>query len=135
MPFYGWYLGVMTGIKIDRKGGATALRNLIKQAKNYLQEKHTVIIFPQGTRVPIGGSLENYPYQAGITALYTSCNVPIVPAALNSGRFWPKHKVRKNAGTITLEFLDPIYPGLSKQEFNQKLIAAIETRSTELSYK
>ena len=133
VPFYGWFLHIMSGITVDRKGGASALKSLIKQSKDYLNKGQTIILFPQGTRVPVGATPDKYPYQAGIAALYLSCNVKVVPAALNSGLFWPKHKMKKNAGTITLEFLDPIEPGLSKQEFMARLESATEKRSDELS--
>jgi len=133
IPFYGWYLKVMSGIKVDRKGGASALKDLIKQTKSYLSKGQTIVLFPQGTRVPVGGSIEKYPYQAGVTALYLACGVKVVPAALNSGVYWPKHKAKKNPGKIILEFLDPIEPGLSKQEFNQRLQQATEAKSDELA--
>lgn len=133
IPFYGWYLKVMSGIKVDRKGGASALKDLIKQAKKYLDHGQKIVIFPQGTRVPVGASTEKYPYQAGIAALYLACNVKVVPAALNSGKFWPKNQIEKKPGKIILEFLDPIEPGLSKREFLKKLEEAIEKRSDELA--
>ncbi len=133
IPFYGWYLKVMSGIKVDRKGGASALKNLVKQTKFYIGEGQTVVLFPQGTRVPVGASAKDYPYQAGVTALYLACGVKVVPAALNSGVYWPKHKAMKNSGKIVLEFLDPIEPGLSKQEFNQRLQDAIEPKSDLLA--
>jgi len=132
IPFYGWFLRVMSGITIDRTGGASALKDLIKQTKKYLALKQTIILFPQGTRVPVGASAEKYPYQAGIAALYLSCNVKVVPAALNSGVFWQKNTLLKKSGKITLEFLEPIDTGLSKQEFMAKLESAIEKRSDEL---
>jgi 1-acyl-sn-glycerol-3-phosphate acyltransferase len=132
IPFYGWYLRIMSGITVDRKGRASALKDLIKQTKKYLAGGQSVVLFPQGTRTPIGASVEEYPYQAGITALYLSCGVKVVPAALNSGLCWGKNKILKKSGTIVLEFLDPIEAGLSKQEFNTRLESAIEKRSAEL---
>lgn len=132
IPFYGWYLKVMSGIKLNRKGGAGALKSMIKQSKNYLKNNQSIVLFPQGTRVPLGGEVEKYPYQSGVVALYLSCNVKVVPAALNSGAFWPKHKIKKNPGKIILEFLPAIEPGLKKDEFNKKLEEVIEKRSSEL---
>jgi len=132
VPFYGWYLHIMSGITVDRKGGASALKSLIKQTKQYLAAGQSIVLFPQGTRVPVGASAEKYPYQAGVTALYLSCGVKVVPAALNSGLFWPKTTFLKTPGKIILEFLDPIDPGLSKQEFNLRLEEAVEKRSAEL---
>ncbi len=131
IPFYGWYLRVMSGITIDRKGQASALKDLIKQSKKYLANGQTIILFPQGTRVPVGAFSDKYPYQSGVTALYLACGVKVVPAALNSGKFWSK-SILKNPGKITLEFLNPIEPGLSKREFSAKLEEAIEARSAKL---
>jgi len=133
IPFYGWYLKVMSGIKLNRKGGASALKSLIKQSKDYLSRGQKIIIFPQGTRVPYGANCKKYPYQIGISALYLACNVKVVPAALNSGLYWPKHQIKKNAGTIIIKFLPPINTGLKKQEFMQKLEDVIEENSKNLS--
>lgn len=132
IPFYGWYLKIMSGIRVNRKGGASALKDMIKQTKSCLTNGQSIIIFPQGTRVPLGAKSEKYPYQIGIAALYLAANVKVVPAALNSGLFWPKHKILKKPGKITLEFLPAIEPGFSKQEFNKKLEEVIEKRSAEL---
>ena len=129
IPFYGWFVKFMSGIKVDRKGGVRSLKSVINQAKNYLAKGQSVVIFPQGTRVPFGASIEKYPYQAGITALYNSCDVKVVPVALNSGLFCPKGQILKNRGTIMIEFLPAIECSLSKEEFNKKLISAIEERS------
>ncbi len=133
IPFYGWYLNVMSGIKVDRNGGVSALKDLIKQSKKYLSRNQSIVIFPQGTRVPVGETTQKYPYQAGIAALYLACGVKVVPAALNSGIFWQKNKILKKPGKIILEFLDPIEPGLSKQEFMSRLENAVEKRSEELA--
>ncbi len=132
IPFYGWYLRIMSGIKVDRRGGASALKDLIKQSKSYLGRGQSIIIFPQGTRVPPKGTVEKYPYQSGVVALYLACGVKVVPAALNSGIFWGRSKFAKKPGKITLEFLEPIEPGLSKKEFMAKLEKVIEKRSAEL---
>jgi 1-acyl-sn-glycerol-3-phosphate acyltransferase len=132
IPFYGWYLRVMTGIAIDREGGVKALKNLITQSKKCLSQNHNVIIFPQGTRVPVGATTDEYPYLPGIAALYNACNVKIVPASLNSGIFWDRKKILKKPGTITLEFLEPIAPGLPKKEFMALLEQKIENSSNQL---
>jgi 1-acyl-sn-glycerol-3-phosphate acyltransferase len=132
IPFYGWFLKVMTGIAVDRNGGATALKDLIKETKAHLSTGHFVVIFPQGTRVPVGAKTTEYPYQPGIAAMYSSCNTKVVPAALNSGMFWAKGRLLKKPGKIILEFLDPIEPGLSRKEFMSKLEEVTEKRSDEL---
>ena len=132
IPFYGWFIKFMSGIKVDRKGGVRSLKSVINQAKNYLTKGQSVVIFPQGTRVPVGGLIEKYPYQAGITALYNACDIKVVPVALNSGLYWPKGQILKNCGTIIIEFLPAIDRGLSKEEFNKRLISTIEKKAKNL---
>ena len=131
IPFYGWFLKAMSGIAIDRKGGAKALKNLLAQAKKYIDNKHNIILFPQGTRTPAGAIAADYPYKSGIVAIYNYLQVPVVPAALNSGVYWNKKGVKKS-GTIILEFLPVIEFGLSKKEFLQTLESKIETKSQQL---
>lgn len=132
IPFYGWFLRAMSGITIDRKGGAKALKNLLSEAKKYTNNGQNIILFPQGTRTQAGASTKDYPYQIGIVAIYHHLQVDVVPAALNSGIYWNK-KGTKKLGTIILEFLPPIKAGLEKKEFLQKLETAIETKSQEIS--
>lgn len=132
IPFYGWYLLAMSGIAVDRKGRASALKEVIFQAKKYLQKKQVIVIFPQGTRVKTASDVSQYPYQVGIVALYMACNVDVIPVALNSGLFWPKGQILKNKGTITIEFMEPIKTGLGKKEFLEKLQNNIEEKTKEL---
>jgi 1-acyl-sn-glycerol-3-phosphate acyltransferase len=133
IPFYGWFLRSMSGIAIDRKGGASSLKNLVKEAKKYLANNQNLIIFPQGTRVPIGKKTDQYPYQAGIAALYSACNVEVIPAALNSGLFWQKGQKIISSGTITIEFLPAIEANLKKDQFLKNLEEAIELKSIDLT--
>jgi len=130
IPFYGWYLRLMSGIVVDRKGGAKALKSMLIQSKKYIENKQNIVIFPQGTRTPIGSNTKEYPYQSGIVAIYNADNCCVVPAALNSGIYW--NKKNKKSGTIILEFLPPINPGLDKKEFMAKLEESIETKTNQL---
>ncbi len=132
IPFYGWFLKFMSGIKVDRRGGAKSLKSVINQTKFYLKQGQSIVIFPQGTRVPVSESIEKYPYQAGIIAMYKSCDVKIVPVALNSGLFWPKNGILKKRGTILIEFLKPIDKGLDKEKFIEKLTREIEEASQKI---
>ncbi len=132
VPFYGWFVAKMSGIVVDRKGGAKALKNLLSDAKAYLAKNQTIIIFPQGTRAPIDSDAKDYPYQAGIVALYSALNTKIIPAALNSGIYWNKKGLTGKEGTIILEFLPAIESGLDKKDFLLKLENAIENKSKEL---
>jgi 1-acyl-sn-glycerol-3-phosphate acyltransferase len=133
IPFYGWYLRKMSGIAVDREGGMKALKSLIQDSDNYLKKDRQIIIFPQGTRVPIGANDEDYPYQAGITAIYSKLKCKIIPAALNSGYFWNKNKFFKRKGKIILEFLPQIDPKTDKKDFITELSSKINQKSKELS--
>ena len=133
IPFYGWFLNAMSGIKVKRKGGASALKHVLQQAKKYLSKNQSIVIFPQGTRVEVFSEIFQYPYQPGIIALYQNCQVPVVPIALNSGIFWPKKLFSHKSGTILIEFLPPINIGLNKQHFIQTLTQQLEEKSKQLA--
>ena len=130
IPIVGWAMGRAGNIAVARGDGASALRGLVKQAKRAIAEGRSVVIFPEGTRVAPG---DRRPYQVGTAALYRQLGVPVVPVALNSGLFWGRRKWMKRPGTITLEVLPPIAPGLRREAFMETLRDQIETASTRLS--
>ena len=123
IPFYGWYCRKMGMIAIDRSSGAKAIRLMHGQALRALQENRPVVIFPEGTRKKPGDSPD---YKPGIAALYAQLRVPCVPVAHNSGLFWVGGFLRK-PGTIVVEYLEPIPPGLSRRRF----MAELESRTEE----
>lgn len=125
IPFFGKYLSRMRMIAIDRSAGNSAVKQIIKQSKQCLDDKRAVVIFPEGTRTPPGTKRS---YKPGINALYSakSINTPIVPVALNSGYFWSKNAFIKSPGTVTIKFLPEFEKGLDKKLFLQKLEHIIE---------
>jgi 1-acyl-sn-glycerol-3-phosphate acyltransferase len=129
IPVFGPYLKKVDNIAIDRGGGSKTIRQMITQAKHYLQKKRAIIIFPEGTRIPPG---ETRSYRIGIAALYDALSPPVIPVALNSGCFWGRNAFQKKPGTITVEFLPPMQQGLDKKNFLNELHARIETASTAL---
>jgi len=62
-------------------------------------------------------------------------NIPVIPIAHNSGLFWPRRGFFKIPGRIMLELVDPIQPGLSRQEFMRLLENEIETKTNELVHE
>jgi len=116
IPLFGTYLKKLGMIAIDRSQGIQSLRHVNEQAIK-LSKYRPVIIFPEGTRTSFK---ENSDIKPGIYSMYKSLNKPVVPIALNSGKFWPKNNKIKT-GTIAIEFKEPILPGLGKQEFLNKL--------------
>ena len=72
------------------------------------------------------------PYRPGIGGIYSQLDVPVIPVALNSGLFWPRRKFIRRPGTIILEFLAPIAPGLKRAEFGEALEARLEPATDAL---
>lgn len=129
IPFYGWYSLKAEMIPINRGGGASALKAMIRTAQKAAHRQQPIIIFPQGTRTAPG---THEPYQPGVVALYRGLNLPVVPVALNSGLFWPRRSLKRNPGTIVVEFLPPIAPGLDRKTFMTVLEERIETATDTL---
>jgi len=129
IPFHGWFSRKFEMIQVDRDKGPTALRRMLREAKKRVEAGREIIIFPEGTRRPPGAPPD---YKTGVVLLYAALGVPCVPVALNSGLFWPRRSLLRRPGTIVVEFLDPIPPGLGKAEFLHRLEAAIEGASNRL---
>jgi 1-acyl-sn-glycerol-3-phosphate acyltransferase len=130
IPLFGWYLRRAGNIAVDRSKGATALRSLLHQAKERAEEGHSLIIFPEGTRVAPG---TDKPYQPGAVALYEKLELPVIPLALNSGLFWGRRSFLKKPGLITARVLPAIAPGLPRKDFQRRLKETIEAASRALA--
>ena len=129
IPLWGWYVWRIGSVGIDRSAGARALKDMVAQAAALLDQGRSIVVFPQGTRTPVG---EKRPYLPGAAALYLGTDRPVVPVALNSGVFWPRRRFRKSPGLITVEFLPPIEPGLDRRAFLKRIEADIENATRRL---
>lgn len=129
LPVFGWFITKMDMIPIDRKGGSKALRAMVEKARAVLDDGRHIIIFPEGTRRMPGAPPA---YKHGVVHLYRDLGVPVVPVALNSGLFWPRKGFARHPGTIVVEFLPAIAPGLDNETFFQTLVSTIETHSDAL---
>lgn len=129
IPVVGWAMARAGHIGVDRGDGAAALRGLVRQAKAALAEGRSILIFPEGTRTPVGAQP---PYQVGTAALYRQLGVPVVPVALNSGVFWGRRKFIKWPGVIDVEVLPAIPPGLDRKTFMATLRERIEGATARL---
>ena len=130
LPLFGAYLQKAGHIAVDRSAGAAALRKMLIAAKLRRNQGRDILIFPEGTRVPVGS---HRPFQPGIAALYGQLDLPVVPVALNSGLFWSRRSFRKKPGTITLEFLPAIPPGLPRRAFMAELEKRFEAASLRVA--
>jgi len=115
IPLFGLYLKKIKSIAIIRdKTTKDNLNFFGKVAAIIKNENRPLLIFPQGTRVPIE---QQVPFKKGVGRIYEALNISCVPIALNSGKVWPKNSMLKYPGKITVSFLEPIKPGLSRDEF------------------
>ena len=129
IPFFGWFAQKATMIEVDRAGHATALRKLVRDAKERFKIPRQLVIFPEGTRVEPGLPGD---YKPGIAALYRELELPVYPMATNAGVHWPRHGFQRIPGTIVFEYLEPIPPGLKRAEFMRLLQERIETATNRL---
>jgi 1-acyl-sn-glycerol-3-phosphate acyltransferase len=123
IPFFGLFI-VKTGmVAIDRSVGGRALLAVVRRAAAEVKRGRQFVIFPEGTRTPPGAPPR---YKAGIGLIYSECGVPCLPVALNTGLFWPRRAFLRYPGTLVVEFLDPIPPGLKRDEFLTRVESTIE---------
>jgi len=129
IPVFGWYLWKADMIPVDRGARSQALLAMTQRARRELERGRQLIIFPEGTRrAPAAPPA----YKYGVVQLYAAIGVPCLPVALNSGVVWRRRSFRRHPGTVTIEILDPIPPGLDKQPFFDRLKGDIEDTMARL---
>jgi 1-acyl-sn-glycerol-3-phosphate acyltransferase len=97
-PFFGWAIGLaLQPIAIDRSGGGSAVKQVIRQGTEKLRQGTWVTIFPEGTRMAPGQTRK---YGVSGAALAREANVPIVPVAHNAGDFWQRRSFIKRPGLV-----------------------------------
>jgi 1-acyl-sn-glycerol-3-phosphate acyltransferase len=129
VPLFGWLARKAQMIPVDRGARSQALAAIAASAKIELARNRQIVIFPEGTRRPPGAEPS---YKYGVVHLYAESGVACLPIALNSGLFWPRRSFRRYPGTIVVEFLDPIAPGLDRKVFFERLQDVIETATARL---
>jgi 1-acyl-sn-glycerol-3-phosphate acyltransferase len=129
-PLVSGILKKLGAIVIDTCGGgekkASSLAEGMQKAKD---DGRRVLIYPEGHLAPVG---YHFRYKSGVWHMAEAMGVPVVPVATNIGVFWQQQETPRAQGTAVIEFLDPIPPGLPKEEFIARLTEAIESRSAEL---
>ncbi|MCV6637621.1 lysophospholipid acyltransferase family protein [Candidatus Albibeggiatoa sp. nov. NOAA] len=124
IPIYGWALGSLKPVAIDRKNIRQSLRDIIKQGKERLSEGHWIIIFPEGTRV-LPKQAGRYTPSGGLLA--AEAVVPVVPVAHNAGSFWRRTSFVKRAGVIQIRIGEVIQTeGKTAQEITKQAEVWIE---------
>jgi len=130
LPLWGLYPRAMGQIAINRGEGLESMRAMSAGCKEAIAAGRSIIIFPQGTRVPVG---KVAPYKSGIAKIYRDLGVPVVPLALNSGVYWGKNKFFKKSGTVVFEFLPAIPAGQPPLKVMAEIEKSIEENSDRLA--
>src|ERR1700724_775571 len=129
IPFFGWYLIKSNMIGIDRSAGGRSLLTMARRAGEEVRRGRQLIIFPEGTRTAVDAPPH---YKTGVAQIYVDSRVTCVPVALNSGLFWPRRSFMRYPGTLVVEFLDPLPPGLLRDEFLTRIRTGIEETTNRL---
>lgn len=131
-PFFGWAIGLaLHPIAIDRKGGASAVKQVIEQGCEKLKHGVWVTIFPEGTRMPPG---ETRKYGISGAALAREAGVLIVPVAHNAGDLWTRLSFTKRPGTVRFCIGPPIDASTqTPKETNLLVQQWVENKMLEIS--
>ena len=127
IPLWGHATKVYGAIAVDREASAAMLRRMMKEGAALTAEGRSILLFPEGTRVPPG---ERPPLKSGFAGLYKVLKLPVVPIAVDSGRLWPKRGA-KRPGVITYRFGEAIPPGLPREEAERRVWEAINALEFE----
>jgi 1-acyl-sn-glycerol-3-phosphate acyltransferase len=131
IPFFGWGIALLRMIPIDRNKGRDAFAQVVTQGRKRLADGQWVIMFPEGTRIPVGQSGK---YKHGGSRLAIETNTVVVPIAVNAGECWPKGSFIKKPGLITVSIGKPISPeGLDAAQLSQRVENWIESEMRVIS--
>lgn len=129
IPAFGTALLRLGCVPVERGTGKAALESMIKGAATACAHGKQVVIFPEGTRTDVGASPD---YKTGVSHLYRALGVPCVLVALNSGLLWPRRGFLRPSGTIKLEVLSVLPPGLHRKDMQLRMAEDIEAASLRL---
>ena len=119
IPVFGWYLKKIGSISVKRDKITKDNLNFFEDISETIQNsKRPIVIFPQATRAL---PEDRPPFKKGASRIYEKLNILCQPVAINSGYVWPKKGIKNTNKVITVSILDPIKPGLQKEEFLQVL--------------
>lgn len=131
IPFFGWGIALLRMIPIDRKKGRDAFAQISTQARKRLANGQWLIMFPEGTRIPVG---QQGKYKGGGARVAIDTKAPVVPIAMNAGECWPRNSFIKRPGTITVSIGPAIASdGQNPQELMQHVENWIEAEMRVIS--
>ena len=128
IPLFGWFNYFVGDVPIDRSGGASSMKKIIKMCNVRVKQGRRIFLFPEGTRTK---PAETGEYKNSIYAVYKS-GLTIIPTALNTGTVWPARSMMKHSGTAIIKFLPQMPEDLDKKTFMAELKDKVESESLKL---
>lgn len=128
-PVIGVYAKRLGCVPVNRGKRGAAITKMVKDVAAENREPGQLIIYSQGTRVAPGA---RKPYKIGTAVLYEGLKQPCIPAATNVGVFWPRTGIYRKPGLAVVEFLEPMQPGITREDFMAQLEQRVESRSDAL---
>lgn len=131
IPFFGWSIALLDFVLIDRKSGRRAIRQMIDQFNERKARGRYLVIFPEGTRKPVGAPPD---YKIGGAVVAVETNTPLLPIAVNAGEFWPRLSFIKWPGKISVSIGPAISPeGKSPEQLRDQAAEWIEAKMAEIT--
>ena len=131
IPFFGWGLRAIDPVPIDRKGGRSAVDQIIEKGTDRLDNGIGIMLFPEGTRMPVGKTRK---YGRSGAFLSVKSGYKIVPIAHNSGEFWRRGDLLIDPGVVKVVIGKPIDPtGKTPAEITIEAKTWVEKTMREIS--
>jgi len=130
VPFFGWAMGRLDMIHIDRSQRAQAFNKVVEQGRALLAQGVWIIMFPEGTRIPRG---QQGVYKTGGSRLAIETGAPVIPIAVTSARCWPRKAFVKYPGVVDVS-IGPAIPsqGRAPEELMREVEGWIEAEMRRL---
>ena len=130
VPFFGWAMGRLDMVHIDRSKRAQAFAKVVEQGQRLLDQGTWIIMFPEGTRIPRG---EKGTYKSGGTRLAIQTGAPVIPVAVTSAKCWPRKALIKRSGIVDIS-IGPMIPsqGRDPEELMREVEHWIEAEMRRL---
>jgi 1-acyl-sn-glycerol-3-phosphate acyltransferase len=130
VPFFGWAMGRLDMVHIDRSQRAQAFNKVVEQGRKLLAQGIWIIMFPEGTRIPRG---QKGSYKNGGTRLAVETGAPVIPVAVTSAKCWPRKSFIKRSGVVDVSIGRPIpSQGREADELMREVEAWIESEMRRL---
>lgn len=105
IPFFGWGMQAAGVLKIDRSNRQKAIKTLKDAEKIILENKFSVMAFPEGTRSPDG---DIHTFKKGPFVMAIDTGLPVLPISIRGTYdILPKKKLKIKPGRVRVKIHPP----------------------------